>query len=175
MHLKLKGSPIIVLVGFMGCGKSTVGRLLADWLGWAFVDLDEQIEAREGMPISRIFERQGEPRFRELEHEALLEQLRSARQGKARVVALGGGSFAEARNREALELGGISIWLDCPLEKLWERVANESHRPLARRRKDFEELYRERLPHYQGADFSVPAGADEPSLVVQSILALPLF
>ena len=161
MHLKLKGSPIIVLVGFMGCGKTTVARLLAERLGWTFVDLDEQIESRSGMPIAQIFEREGEPKFRELEHEALLEHLELARQGRARVVALGGGAFVEQRNRDALNLGGISIWLDCPVEQLWQRVSGDSGRPLARQREEFERLYQQRLPYYQKADFTIAAGAGQ--------------
>ena len=175
MHIKLKGSPVIVLVGFMGCGKSTIGGLLATRLGWTFVDLDEEIERRSGVSIAQLFEREGEPRFRQLEHEALLAQLHLARQGRARVVALGGGAFAEARNREALELGGLSIWLDCPLDLLWQRVSAASHRPLARRQEDFERLYQERLAHYQRADFTVPAGAGPPGEVVEAVLKLPLF
>ena len=175
MHLKLKGSPIVVLVGFMGCGKSTVGRLLADRLNWTFVDLDEEIERRAGKPISEIFDREGESRFRDLEHHALSEQMRQARHGKARVVALGGGAFAEPRNRAALELEGVSIWLDCPVDQLWERVAGDASRPLARQRNDFERRYIERRPHYQRADFTLPAANDAPADVVAAILRLPLF
>ena len=175
MHLKLKGSPVIVLVGFMGCGKSTVGRLLAGRLEWTFVDLDEEIERRSGVPIFQIFEREGEPKFRQMEHEALLEQLYLARQGRARVVALGGGAFADPRNQNALELEGISIWLDCPVEKLWQRVSGDENRPLARRRDEFELLYSERRLQYQRAYFTLPAGTDEPAELVEAILKLPLF
>lgn len=175
MNLKLKGSPVIVLVGFMGCGKSSVGRLLATRLGWAFVDLDEDIERRSGHSIPEIFDREGEPKFRDLEHEALQDQLRQARHGKARIVALGGGAFIEPRNHAALELEGVSIWLDCPVETLWERVSGDTGRPLARRREDFERLYRERRPHYQRADFTVAAGTEEPGELVETILKLPLF
>jgi shikimate kinase len=174
MHLKLKGSPLIALVGFMGCGKSTVGKLLAERLGWQFVDLDAEIERRTGRPIPEIFEQEGEAQFRELEHEAFLEQQRLSRQGRPRVVALGGGAFVEPRNRDQLDVSGLSIWLDCPLTELWERVSSERHRPLARRREDFEQLYRERLPHYRLADFTVPA-VDAPPRIVEAVLRLPLF
>jgi shikimate kinase len=175
MHIKLKGSPIICLVGFMGCGKSTVGRLLAERLGWTFVDLDDEIERRAGRSIPDIFEGDGEPRFRNLEQEALEEQCSLAQRGRARVVALGGGAFADPRTRERLELGGVSIWLECPLERLWPRVAEFSHRPLARDRERFENLYNQRLELYRGADFTVAADTDEPAVVVNTILKLPLF
>ncbi|HYM12243.1 MAG TPA: shikimate kinase [Bryobacterales bacterium] len=174
MHLKLKGSPLIALVGFMGCGKSTAGRLLAERLGWQFVDLDEEIERRTGRAVPEIFEQEGEAQFRQLEHEAFVEQQRLARQGRARVVAMGGGAFVESRNRDQLEVTGLSIWLDCPLDELWLRVAKESHRPLARRREDFDRLYQQRLPHYRLADFTV-AASDAPPRVVEAILKLPLF
>lgn len=174
MHLKLKGSPIIALVGFMGCGKSRVGRLLAERLDWTFIDLDDEIERRTGRSIPQIFQDQGEPKFRDLEYEALLDQLRQARRGKARVVALGGGAFVEPRTFAALELEGVSIWLDCPVETLWQRVQGGPVRPLAQRREDFERLYNERRPHYQRADFTLAAGAQEPAELVETILNLRL-
>ena len=175
MNLKLKISPAIVLVGFMGCGKSTVGRLLGDRLGWMFLDLDEEIERLTGTSIARIFETEGEPKFREIEHQALMEQLAQSRQGLPRVLAVGGGAFIDPRNREELDMGGVAIFLDCPVEILWERVSKGSHRPLAHHRDDFELLYRERLPGYQRADFTVPAGDQSPGRVVDAILKLPLF
>jgi shikimate kinase len=174
MHIKLKGSPVICLIGFMGCGKTTVGRLLGERLGWTFVDLDDEIERRAGVPILEIFEHEGEPRFRDIEHEALREQLTLAHKGQARVLALGGGAFVEPRNRDRLELGGLSIWLDCPLETLWERVSSFATRPLARDRRQFEHLYQERLPLYGLADFTIP-GDRSPEQIVDTILKLPLF
>lgn len=175
MHLKLKGSPIVCLVGFMGCGKSTVGKLLAERLGWTFVDLDEEIERLAGRAIPEIFERDGEPQFRDLERQAFDKQCHLAHGGRARVVALGGGAFADPRTREKLELGGVSIWLDCPVERLWPRVETLSHRPLASDRRQFESLYQKRLEHYRLADFTIPAGADSPEQLVEAILKLKLF
>lgn len=174
MHIKLKGTPGIYLVGFMGSGKSTVGRLLAQRLGWEFVDLDAEIEGRFGVPIFEIFEREGEPAFRDLEHEALSEQVRLVRRGKPRVVALGGGAFVADRNRDALTTAGVSIWLDGPLEVLWGRVSGEEHRPLARDRAAFQRLLKQRLPSYLQADFRVDA-QPEAEEVVAAILALGLF
>jgi shikimate kinase len=175
MHLKLKGSPIICLVGMMGCGKSTVGQLLAQRLGWKFVDLDEEIERTAGRSISEIFRADGEGRFREMESAALREQCHQAQHGRARVVALGGGAFVNDRNRELLELGGVSVWLDCPLERLWPRVEGMEHRPLAQDRGQFERLYEERLGSYRRADFTVCADTDRPEEIVDAILKLKLF
>ena len=129
MNLKLKISPAIVLVGFMGCGKSTVGRLLGERLGWMFIDLDGEIEQCAGRSIAEIFEAEGEARFREIEHRTLMEHLAQSRQGLPRVLAVGGGAFIDPRNREELDMGGVAIFLDCPVDTLWERVSQDSHRP----------------------------------------------
>jgi shikimate kinase len=174
MHIKLKGTPGVYLVGFMGSGKSTVGRLLAERLAWDFVDLDAEIESRYGAPIPEIFNREGEPAFRDLEHDALCEQARLVRRGRPRVVALGGGAFEPERNRTALADAGISIWLECPEEVLWSRVSDEEHRPLARERGSFAKLLGQRQSSYEKADFRVEANK-ESSGIVDAILGLGLF
>ena len=112
MPADFKGVGAIFLTGFMGCGKSTVGKLLAERLGWEFVDLDERIEALAGKSIARIFSEDGEDEFRRLEHETLVEQARLAREGSPRAAALGGGAFTFERNRRAISGAGVSIWLD---------------------------------------------------------------
>src|SRR6185295_16056948 len=93
MILKLKRTPGIFLVGFMGSGKSTVGRVLAEELGWGFADLDEDIEKREGMAIAEIFDSRGEAEFRKAETAALRERVRMVEGGRPWVIALGGGAF----------------------------------------------------------------------------------
>ncbi len=100
MNLRLKRAPGIYLVGFMGSGKTTIGRLLAARLGWSFADLDEEIEAAERATIAAIFEERGEPEFRRIEAEMLRQHVRSIERGKAAVIALGGGAFAQQQNRE---------------------------------------------------------------------------
>ena len=161
----------IYLAGFMGSGKSTVGRLLADELAWPFVDLDEEIERREGTAISEIFADKGESGFRKAEHEALLEQAALVRTGNRRVVALGGGTFAFARNREALREAGLTLWLDAGSNVLWGRVCGATHRPLARDRAAFDKLHAARRQSYARADERIDAAVD-PASVVASILAL---
>src|SRR6202049_3641743 len=114
---------MVCLTGFMGSGKSTVGRLLAAQLAWHFTDLDSEIERNTGLQISQIFEQKGEPVFRDIEHECLTRVLGWASERDARLVlALGGGTFAQPRNaalvRNADTLGVAVIWLDCAIERL---------------------------------------------------------
>ena len=174
MHVKLKGSPALYLVGFMGCGKSTVGRSLAGTLKWDFVDLDDEIEREEGSKITEIFDRFGEPVFRVMEQKALGEQIRKARMGMARVVALGGGAFAQKPNRQKIATAGVSIWLKSPVRQLWERVSSQDNRPLARDRERFEALYREREQSYAQADFTIDSENSEPKQIVKEIRGLLL-
>ncbi len=111
----------VFLIGYRGCGKSTVGPLLAARLGWAFVDADALLEARAGKSIARIFADDGEPAFRDLES-ALLAEL-AARPDH--VVATGGGVVLRPANREILSKRGLAVWLEAPAELVWERIQND--------------------------------------------------
>lgn len=173
MNLTLKRTPGIFLVGFMGCGKSTIGRLLAEELGWSFVDLDDDIEAKAGVSIATIFETQGEPAFRAAESAALAARLLDVRHSRPLVVALGGGAFAQPANRAALAGHGVSIWLDCPLDRIESRVSGQEHRPLARDRDQFRELFAARREAYAEADYSIVIGSDDPAQAVRRILQIP--
>lgn len=165
--------PILCLAGFMGSGKTTVGALLARQLAWRFVDLDDRIEAAAGLRIPEFFERHGEPAFRELEHEQLRAALgRAMELREATLVALGGGTYAQSVNQELLRAAGASVvWLDCPLALLFARCATITGRPLFRDEKSFRELYAQRLPSYQQANYRVEASG-EPAGVVAEILRL---
>ncbi|MGC8792949.1 MAG: shikimate kinase [Bryobacteraceae bacterium] len=175
MIVRLARTPGIYLVGFMGTGKSTVGRLLADRLGWNFVDLDEEIEAEQRMKIAEIFDRYGEEHFRQLEREALRRRVRAIQRGEPTVMALGGGAFAQPDNYTLIEENGISIWLDCPLELARKRVEQDTNRPLARDPEKFVQLYEARRSSYARADFRVEVTGDDPGPVVEAILQLPIF
>src|SRR5215469_3283338 len=122
MNLKLKRTPGIYVAGFMGSGKTVIGRLLAHQLGWSFFDLDHEIESAEKMPIAEIFETRGEPEFRRIETEMLKQHVAWIEQGRPSVVALGGGTFAQERNRALLADRGITVWLNCPFEIAAKRV-----------------------------------------------------
>jgi shikimate kinase len=163
---------LIYLIGFMGAGKSSVGTILAQRMGWPFVDLDTIIEAGQGASIRQIFEQAGEPFFRNLEHAALVEVARKA----PAVIALGGGTFVQRPNFDLVQqTRGATIWLDCPIEELWERCSAMDNRPLFRDRESFVRLYEQRLPYYRQAEFRIATGGRSPEDIVQEILRLGLF
>jgi shikimate kinase len=175
MILKLKRTPGLFIVGFMGAGKSTVGRALARHLGWRFADLDEDIAAHEQMSIPEIFEKRGEVEFRKAEHDALLRRIDDVSRGIPWVIAVGGGCFAQAENHDLIQNHGVTIWLDAPLEMLRARVSGAFHRPLARDPVRFEELFHARRPSYERADFRIPISSGGSDTAVEDILKLPLF
>jgi len=179
MILKLKRTPGIFLVGFMGSGKSTVGRALAEELGWGFADLDEDIEKREGMSVSQIFDTRGEAEFRKAETAALQERVRSIERGKPCVIALGGGAFLSEANFQIVSNNGISVWLDCPFSTVERRLADQhveyNHRPLARDPEKLRELFAVRRVGYERADYCIPVENDDAAATTAKIMALPLF
>jgi shikimate kinase len=163
---------LIYLVGFMGAGKSSVGTILAQQMGWPFVDLDMVIEAGQGATIRQIFDQAGEPFFRQVEHAALVEVAKKT----PAVIALGGGTFVQRPNLELIrQSGGATIWLDCPIEELWERCLAMDNRPLFRDRESFFKLFEQRLPYYRQAEFRIATGGRPPEEIVQEILRLGFF
>ena len=175
MNNRLKQTPGLYLMGFMGSGKTTVGRLLADRLGWSFVDIDEGIEAAEKRSITEIFDTLGEEAFRRIEREAIAREVRSVACGRPTVMALGGGATTQPANVELIETHGVSIWLSCPFDTVLRRVGQDSTRPLARDVKKFEELFYARQEGYGRARFRIEVETDDPEATVDAILKLPLF
>src|SRR5947209_19242256 len=111
----------VFLIGFMGAGKTSVGKALARHLKWTFYDLDEFIESRERTSIASIFSGAGEAAFRAIESAALMELLKTVESSNA-VIALGGGAFVQEKSREILQnAGAITVLLDAPLEELERR------------------------------------------------------
>ncbi len=160
---------LIYLLGFMGSGKSTIGSLLARQLGWPFIDLDTVIEAGQGASIREIFERSGEPFFRQLERAALTEVSKT----EPAVIALGGGTFAQPPNVDFIrETGGATVWLDCPVEALRQRCEGLKDRPLFRDPDAFIQLLDQRLPYYRMAEYVVSTEGRAPEEVVEQILRL---
>ena len=173
---KLKLTPGIYLVGFMACGKTTIGRKLAYELGWAFADVDEDIETDEKQTVPQIFEARGEEEFRRIETKAIQKRVKAVRTGRPMVVALGGGSFTQQENFDLLENNGVSIWLDVPLNVVRRRLANcGTDRPLARDPERLEHLYFARRASYQRADHRIEVSGDDADETVRRILALPIF
>ena len=175
MILKLKRTPGIYLVGFMACGKTVIGRRLADQLGWGFADTDQDIEAEQLCTIQHIFETRGEEEFRRLESEAIRRRVHLVRHGHPLVVALGGGAFVRQGNYELLEENGVTIWLDCPFPIIRRRVGETTTRPLARDAMRFEVLYYTRREIYARADYHITISGDDPEVPVSAIVKLPLF
>ncbi|MEJ7606179.1 MAG: shikimate kinase [Bryobacteraceae bacterium] len=175
MNLKLKRTPGIYLVGFMGSGKTTIGRMLAEDIGWRFADLDDDIEAQQRCSIAQIFKKEGEDEFRRIEHEAILKRMRNVCRGVPIVLALGGGAFTRPNNIELLQNNGIVIWIDTAFAIVKKRVEGGNHRPLARDPEEFELLYHERRALYAKADFRVEVTRDDSRLALADVLKLNLF
>ena len=156
----------IYLVGFMAAGKTTVARSLAERLGWRAEDIDELIEARERRTVADIFARSGEPYFRTLERDILrlLLPLRHV------VVATGGGTFMDPDNRVAINMDGVSVWLDVPLDELVARLPADGRRPLAADRAQMDRLYAIRQAAYANAQIRIDARGAHPEAVAERII-----
>lgn len=151
----------VFLVGFMGAGKSSVGRALGQRLNWVFEDLDDRIEAREGRTVAEIFRDSGESEFRRAEQAALEQVLGELRGGVSRIVALGGGAFVQKENAARLKACGVpTIFLDAPVEDLWQRCCAQAsvtgaERPLLRSLEQFHKLYQTRRRSYSKATLKI--------------------
>ena len=171
----------VILVGFMGAGKSSVGRVLAEQLGWTFEDLDDRIELREKRKVAEIFRKVGEAGFRRAEHQALKELLEALRSGSEKVIALGGGAFAYESNISLIDALKIpTVFLDAGVEELWGRCQSQSERqgverPLLGNSEDFRALYAKRRPHYLRASLrQETAGKTVVQIAAEMIQALGL-
>jgi shikimate kinase len=157
----------ISLIGFMGCGKTTIGRLLSKRLGIPFLDLDEIVVKRVGMSIPEIFKRKGENVFRKLESQLLKELLL---QNTSFVLSTGGGTPTYLNNAELINRYSKSVYLKTQFNILWERISSDKNRPLTSLgRENLLKLYLRRLPFYHKAHFTVEASFRSPTDVVLSI------
>jgi shikimate kinase len=162
----------VFLIGFMGAGKTSVGRMTAQRLRWKFCDLDRMVEHRAGKPISAIFSEQGEAGFRKLESAVLQDVLKEAEaSGDSRIVALGGGAFVQPENEKAIaNAGAITILLEAPLEELQRRCAQDNvDRPLARDAERFAELFQQRRGAYRKAQHHVNTMGKSVGQVAQEV------
>src|SRR5260370_11423292 len=151
----------------MGSGKTTIGTLLARHLAWRFVDLDDRIEAFAGLPIPQIFERLGEPAFRQIEADQLRAVLgRASELKESTVLALGGGTYAQPGCSDFLRAAGVPVlWLDSPIEVLLSRCMTMTVRPLFRDEASFIPLHPHRPPPHQLAHHRIySSGAPTPGV-----------
>jgi shikimate kinase len=161
------GSPIF-LVGFMGAGKTTVGHALAKELRYDFIDLDDVISSRSGKSVQQIFLELGEPEFRRLETEAI----RSCRNLRRTVVALGGGAYVSEVNRDLLRRIGKTVWLDCPLDVCLGRIRGDQSRPLLGDAHAMRALLDSRRPSYSQADLRIDSAELTPENLANEIVGL---
>ena len=148
------GSRNLILVGLMGAGKSSVGRIVASQLGIPFIDSDVEIERVSRMTIPELFAAYGEEEFRALETRVIKRLLKSG----PRVVSTGGGAFINDRTRKRIKKGGLSVWLKADLDVLWDRVNKRDTRPLLKTdnpKQTLESLMSVRYPIYEQADLTV--------------------
>ena len=160
----------IILCGFMGCGKSTIGNLLSKKTGMSFIDLDKYIEKKENKTVAEIFADNGEDYFRQLERDASKE----LSQKKSLVIATGGGTLTFQENVDAFKTSGKIVLLDVPVEVVSERLQGDTTRPLLNRpdkEKAMRELYEKRMPLYQNAADVVVNAANSPLQVCMEIIS----
>lgn len=165
-------------MGFMGVGKTKVGAILAKHLNYGFVDTDDVIIRNAGMPISEIFEKFGEPHFRQLETEAIRQVSSVSRQ----IIALGGGAVMKAENREMITQSGVTVALSYPPEIIFNRVTRNNKRPLLHAGSREEQMQKivammkQRSSTYQKADvvlhFNCEVPAENVALAIQSYLGV---
>lgn len=162
------GNKNLYLTGMMGSGKTTVGKILSRWLGVDFIDMDEEIERRCGASVEKIFYEHGEPYFRQLEKKLVREIAGMS----PRVVATGGGTLLDPKNREALHRSGALIYLEVDLETLKKRLRSESNRPLLNRYPplhSLQSIWQQRRHIYESVPVRVVAASD-PERVAQLVL-----
>jgi shikimate kinase len=167
----------VFLVGFMGAGKSSVGRALGEKLNCTFEDLDDRIERSEGRAIAEIFRVSGEAEFRQVERTALRRVLEEFAADKTRVVivGLGGGAFVQRENAELLGVSGVlTVFLDAPVEELWQRCVKQAseqglNRPLLQSLEQFRKLFDGRHANYSKASLRIETSGRTVDAIAQEI------
>ena len=159
----------VFLCGFMGCGKTTVGKLLAEKSGRIFVDMDSYIEDSQHRTIAEIFASDGEARFRELEREAVVSLAASGY-----IVATGGGAMVDPVNAQAARQGGRVVFIDTPFELCYERIRGDRRRPLAASatREELLERFNARREKYLSAADSIADGSASPIQICSGIMKI---
>ncbi len=169
-----QGDRTVVLIGMRGSGKTAVGRVLASLLGGEHVDTDDRVGERAGRSIAQIFEAEGESGFRRREREVIAEVVHDP----PAVVSVGGGAILDETNVRKLQSAGMIVWLTAPVERLWERIQNDTGtgdtRPALTDRLGADELRQlldEREPRYRNAaDITIDTSHKEPSAIAEQIV-----
>lgn len=158
----------VFLCGFMGCGKSTIGRRLADISGRAFTDMDTYIEKKAGMSIPEIFEEKGESAFREMETEAVSEL-----GDKGGIVACGGGAMLKDINAKIAAEKGVVVYIDVDFDTCYGRISGDKNRPIvaANTKESLEEIYNSRVSLYTAHSSVKINGCDTPESAARAIKA----
>lgn len=159
----------IIIVGFMGSGKSTVAQALARRLDSTMIDLDAEIARTAGRSPRQIIDDEGEPAFRQIETRVLEQVLN---ENAARVIALGGGAWTLPSNRDLMgKNGAISVWLDVPFELCWQRIVDSgSERPLARNESQARILYEQRHTSYSAARLHIHASDKSADQIANEVI-----
>lgn len=161
----------VYLLGFMASGKTTVGRILADMLARTFMDTDEIVEQRSGQTIASLFKLRGEAYFRQLESQVLSDLLNVDNT----VIALGGGIVMSGDNMSLISNSGVTFYLEWPFPVLWERLRDDSTRPLVAREQPAEaearlrRLLLQRVAHYSRANYRIQC---QPGMSAEDIAIL---
>tara|TARA_B100000989_G_C19392170_1_gene406211 strand:+ start:56 stop:574 length:519 start_codon:yes stop_codon:yes gene_type:complete len=158
----------LVLVGMMGSGKSTIGKIIANRLKFDFIDLDNEIEKREKILITKIFELKGEKYFREVEEDVALSKLEQ----NSKIISLGGGSFLNEKIRKLVLKNHISFWLNWDKDTLIERIIKSGKRPLVKNlsKKDLTKMIIERSRIYAEANFKIDCKKLSKNEIVRNII-----
>lgn len=163
----LKQKPI-VLIGLMGCGKTTIGKWVAKRSGWKWLDVDHLIEKKAGATISEIFEQKGELEFRKMEREMIEEVMGK----KEKVISIGGGAFQDETNRKTFLEKGVVFYLKASVECLYERVRRDASRPLLQNEDPIgtlQKLSEKREPFYNQAHFTINVERRTPDQIAREI------
>jgi len=170
---------LVSLVGFMGAGKSAVGKALAQKLGWRFIDLDDLVESREARTVAEIFSASGEAAFRYAETQALKELLTAKSLSERSIVlSLGGGAICQTENQLALNSANtVIVFLSASAQELWQRCVTKQTlgtetrpRPLMKDEASFKQLYSDRLPHYERAQIKVSTSGKSMEQTADEVL-----
>lgn len=160
---------LIYLCGFMGCGKTTVGKTLAEIMGYDFIDLDSYIQFKYGMTIPQIFEEKGESYFRQMETQCLIEI-----NGDRKIVSTGGGALIFKNNADITNKKGTVVYIQTTFKECYSRIKNDKSRPIASTKNyaELASLYEEREPKYIAASKHIVNGNDSVINIVNKIITI---